>query len=151
MELIAQYPAMKFLPAGYFAYDAAEEVVNYDPVRLQSQSGQLALLHEISHATLGHFHYRFDFELFVMEARAWHLTRELAKQHGVDVDEAYIEDCIDSYDEWLTKRATCPGCGTFNIQSVPNEFECYACQTSWKVSEDLQKTVQRKIISQQQY
>jgi hypothetical protein len=106
----------------------------------------LALLHEISHAKLQHFHYRFDFELFVMEARAWHLTRNLAKKHRVRVDEAYIEDCIDSYDNWLTKRATCPKCSTFNIQKAPNQFVCYSCTTCWQVSEDLQKTVRRLII-----
>ncbi len=147
MELIAQYPTFRFLPAGYFAYDAAEDVINYDPAELKSVQGKLALLHEISHASLGHFHYRFDFELFVMEARAWHMTRKLAKKHNVEVNDDYIESCIDSYDEWLSKRATCPKCQTFNIQSVPNEFQCYHCETSWQVSDDLQKAVQRKRIN----
>ena len=64
MEIIAAYPEQRFLPAGYFAYDASEDIVNYDPGLLRRNSGKLALLHEISHAILGHFHYRFDFELF---------------------------------------------------------------------------------------
>ena len=97
MEIISAYPKQKFLPAGYFAYDASDDVINYDPVMLESTDGKLALLHEISHATLGHFHYRFDFELFAMEMDAWNLTRKLAHKHSLKLNESYISDCMESY------------------------------------------------------
>jgi hypothetical protein len=146
MEIIAAYPEQRFLPAGYFAYDASEDIVNYDPGLLRRNSGKLALLHEISHALLGHFHYRFDFELFAMEMDAWNMTRLLAIKHAVGVQESYINECMDSYDIWLTKRGTCPRCNQFNLQSKPNEFRCYRCLTRWKVSQDIQSSIRRVVI-----
>lgn len=146
MDIIASYPEQRFLPAGYFAYDASEDVINYDPGLLGMADGKLALLHEISHAILGHFHYRFDFELYAMEMDAWNMTKSLAQKHKVRINEAYINECMDSYDEWLTKRGTCPRCNEFNIQNQPNQFSCLRCQTRWKVSEDIQSSIRRKII-----
>lgn len=147
MELIAAYPEQRFLPSGYFAYDASEDVINYDPGQLGRTDGKLALLHEISHALLGHFHYRFDFELFAMEMDAWNMTKALARKHKVKINQSYIDECMDSYDQWLTKRGTCPKCNEFNIQNQPNRFCCHRCQTAWKVSEDIQSSIRRKIIS----
>ncbi len=146
MEIIAAYPQQRFLPAGYFAYDASEDIVNFDPGLIRTTAGQLALLHEISHALLGHFHYRFDFELYAMEMDAWNMTRQLALNHNVSVKEDYIVDCMDSYDIWLTKRGTCPKCSQFNMQSIPNQFKCYRCRARWKVSEDIQSSIRRLII-----
>jgi hypothetical protein len=146
MDIIAAYPQQRFLPAGYFAYDASEDVINYDPGRIHDDSGKLALLHEIAHSLLGHFHYRFDFELYAMEMDAWNLTRNLALQHNIKIDENYLEQCMNSYDEWLTERGTCPNCEEFNVQSVPNRFQCFRCRTRWEVSEDVQSSVKRKII-----
>lgn len=147
MEIIAAYPNQRFLPAGYFAYDASEDVVNYDPSRISDRAGKLALLHEVAHSLLGHFHYRFDFELYAMEMDAWNLTRTLAKQHSVKIDEEYLKQCMDSYDQWLTKRGTCPKCDEFNVQSVPNRFQCFRCRTRWEVSENIQSSVKRKVIN----
>jgi hypothetical protein len=146
LEIIASYPQQKFLPAGYFAYDASDDVINYDPSLLRSNDGKLALLHEISHATLGHFHYRYDFELYAMEMDAWNLTKRLAKKHGLKLNEVYINECMQSYEVWLTKRGTCPSCDEFNMQTSPNRFECYRCRTRWKVSEDIQSSIRRKVI-----
>ena len=146
MEIIAAYPKQRFLPAGYFAYDAGEDVINYDPTLLNQASGKLALLHEISHALLGHFHYRFDFELFAMEMDAWNMTRKLALKHSIALEEQYIAQCMESYDNWLTKRSTCPKCHKFNMQSVPSRFQCYHCRTKWKVSKDILSTIRREII-----
>lgn len=147
MELIASYPEHRFLPAGYFAYDASEDVINYDPGQIDKTDGKLALLHEISHALLGHFHYRFDFELFAMEMDAWNMTKSLARKHKVKINHSYIEECMNSYDRWLTKRGTCPKCNEFNIQNQPNQFTCHRCQTAWKVSDNIQSSIRRKIIS----
>ena len=41
MEIIAAYPKQRFLPAGYFAYDAGEDVINYDPTLLNKGSEAL--------------------------------------------------------------------------------------------------------------
>lgn len=146
MEIIAAYPKQRFLPAGYFAYDASDDVINYDPGAVRTNEGKLALLHEICHALLGHFHYRFDFELYAMEMDAWNMTKSLAKKHGLKADTEYIDECMESYEIWLTKRGTCPSCSEFNMQQTPNRFECYRCHTRWKVSEDIQSSIRRTLI-----
>lgn len=146
MDIIVAYPQQQFLPAGYFAYDASENIVNYDPERIKDNMGKLALLHEVAHSLLGHFHYLFDFELYSMEMDAWNMTRDLAQQHHVQTNEAYIQQCMDSYDNWITERGTCPGCYEFNIQSIPGEFRCYRCKTRWEVNEGVQSSIKKRII-----
>lgn len=146
MEIIAHFPGIHFIESSYFAYDAAEDEIHYDSVRLNSAIGRLSLLHEISHYLLGHFHYNFDIELLMMEVAAWDKTRELAQQLSVTADEHYIADCIDSYDNWLTKRATCPVCHNFCLQQNETEFRCFVCDTRWRVSNRADARVVRRLI-----
>ena len=148
IEIIAKYDHFQFLPAGFFSYDASEEIINYDPDRLPSRAGKIALLHEISHCELGHFHYKYDLELLMLEVAAWNHTKKLAKQHGVDIAHQYIQDCIASYDEWVTKRGTCPGCDNFCIEQDENVFRCFVCNTRWRVSNEPQKRITRTLLPQ---
>lgn len=147
IEIIAKYDQYKFLPAGFFSYDAADEVINYDPSRLHKENGKISLLHEISHCELGHFHYRYDIELLMMEIAAWHYTEKLAKEHGVQLDDGYIDSCIESYDDWINKRGTCPTCNNFCIEQTENNYSCFVCKTNWQVSNEPQKRVTRKILA----
>ena len=148
MEIIAAYSQHTFLPAAHFSYDAADEVINYFPQALKTNSGKIALLHEISHCELGHFHYVSDLQLYAMEIDAWLLTRKLAKKFNIPVEEDYIDECIESYNQWIEKRGTCPRCSTFCAQKTEVEFECYNCLTCWRVSADPQVRTQRRIIVQ---
>lgn len=146
MEIIDKYPRMRFAPSGYFAFDAASQVVHYDPERIDSKIGRLSLLHEISHAILGHFHYDYDLELLSMELAAWNRTKQLAREHEVRFDGRYMSSCIDSYDSWIEQRATCPSCEQFASQVAEDEYRCFACTTRWKVSGELNERVIRRII-----
>lgn len=146
IDIIATYHEYTFLPAGYFCYDASEEVINYDPVRLRYNTGKIALLHEISHCQLGHFHYRYDLELLMLEVAAWNRTLELARKHNIPVQQQYIQDCIDSYDDWVTRRGTCPTCHNFCIEDTENVFSCFVCNTQWRVSSEPQKRVTRTLV-----
>jgi hypothetical protein len=146
MDIIAAYPQHKFLPAAFFSYDAADEVINYSPVAIKTNSGKLALLHEISHCELGHFHYQSDLQLYAMEIDAWGLTMVLAKQFNIKVSQKYIDECLDSYDYWIEKRGTCPNCATFCIQNSEIEFECYNCATRWRVNTSPQVRTTRRIL-----
>lgn len=148
MEIIAAFSQYRFLPAGFFSYDAADDIINYDPVRVKTTTGKVSLLHEISHCKLGHFHYQTDLELLMMEVAAWHYTRVLASEQGIKLNEAYIQDCIDSYDTWIEKRGCCPLCDNFCIeQEQNNQYQCFVCNTRWQVSsEPQQRIMRRKII-----
>lgn len=146
MEIIDKYPRMRFAPTGYFAFDAATEVIHYDPKRINSKIGRLSLLHEISHALLGHFHYDYDLELLSMELAAWQRTQELAQKHSISYDNQYADSCIESYDAWVQQRATCPECEQFSSQIADDEYRCFACTTRWKVAGELNERVIRRVI-----
>lgn len=134
------------MPNDYFAYDAALEVINYDVDSIDTSEGKLSLLHEAAHATLGHFHYGSDFELVMMEIDAWHKTRELAKKYRVKIDEEFINQCITTYDNWLSARSTCPKCQTFCLEASPQAFSCFACGADWKVNKRKDCRVRRELI-----
>ena len=147
MELISAFNQYRFLPAGYFSYDAADDIINYDPIRLKHPTGKVSLLHEISHCELGHFYYRYDMELLMMEIAAWHHTKKLANEHCIELDAAYVQECIESYDNWVSKRGCCPECDNFCLESHENQFSCFVCGTRWSVSSQPQKRIQRRKIA----
>lgn len=135
----------KFIPGERFSYDSRKKTIYYVPKALKTKRGKLAFLHEISHANLGHFFYRYDIELLSMEVEAWEETKKLAKKYNVPIDIDYINDCLASYDQWITKRATCPRCRTFGFQKTAIFFSCFVCDAKWKVNKRKDRRV-RKIL-----
>ncbi len=119
--------------------------ITYDVDRNGSNDGRLALVHEIGHALLEHRIYQFDAELVKMEMDAWEMTRKLAASYGIAVDENYIAECIDSYDHWMTKRATCPDCTNFSLQRARDEYSCFGCGAVWQVNWRKDRRVTRRI------
>jgi hypothetical protein len=148
LEIIAAYSQHRFLPAAFFSYDAADEVINYLPEALATNSGKLALLHEISHCELGHFHYQSDLQLYAMEIDAWQLTYKLAQQFNIPIAQSYIDECLESYNIWIEKRGTCPNCQTFCAQTTEVEFECFNCSTRWRVNTSPQVRTTRRIVAE---
>lgn len=135
MDIMTSFNRHQFVDSGYFAYDASEDVIHYDGSELGSNQGRLSLLHEISHAELGHFSFINDFELLIMEAQAWHLTKQLSSDFAVEVDDAYIQACIDTYDHWLSKRSCCPDCKNFCLPTKNRHvFTCFLCGCRWEAS-----------------
>jgi len=137
------YPELRFASGDEFLFDAADDIIYYVADAIDQLEGQLALLHEIAHAKLGHFHYASDFELFAMETQAWRLTRHLALTHDLIVPRGYIEDCLDTYNTWLTKRATCPACHNFSTQEDEVTYRCFMCDTRWRVTIDALERTRR--------
>lgn len=94
-----------------------------------------ALLHETGHALLGHASYKTDVELLKMEIAAWEKAHELGKQFGIAIDEDHVQDCLDTYRDWLHARALCPTCKTRCLQNNSGrDYRCHNCHTSWKVT-----------------
>lgn len=93
-----------------------------------------SLLHELAHAKLGHTTYNTDFELLTLEVQAWNYSKKEAKKYGLIIDGNYIEDCLDSYRDWLHRRSTCPTCGTAGLQQTQTEYHCHNCNTVWHVT-----------------
>jgi predicted RNA-binding Zn-ribbon protein involved in translation (DUF1610 family) len=58
------------------------------------------------------------------------LLHELA--HALNPD--HIQDCLDTYRDWLHRRSRCPTCGMHVLQDKSNSYKCFNCGTSWQVS-----------------
>lgn len=92
------------------------------------------LLHEAGHAKLGHTTFKSDMQLLLLEVAAWEKAQELAKQLGVTMDSEHVQDCLDTYRDWLHQRSTCPRCGIVSFQESPRGYRCYNCHKTWSVS-----------------
>lgn len=136
----------KCLPGDVFCFNSNTQTITYVEEELEKNEGILALLHEVAHLKLGHYSYSYDVELLSLEHEAWEETRKLAEQYGIVVDEVHISECLESYDKWLGKRATCPKCGEYALQRDPSTFGCFVCDCYWKVNERKDREVRKRII-----
>lgn len=92
------------------------------------------LLHELAHALLGHQTYQSDFELLKLESQAWDLAAKIGKKYKIKLDDNHIQDCLDTYRDWLHRRSKCPICGMHVLQKSPIAYQCFNCGTAWRVS-----------------
>ncbi len=149
MDLLQNFPELNFVPERFFSWSPQEKTIYFDPRRLRGNTGKIALLHEIGHAKLGHTLYKYDMQLLNMELDAWDYVRQEAAQFGLTIDEKHIADCINSYDSWLSKRATCPQCSNFSLQAGRDTYRCFVCDSRWGVNWRKDRRVKRTLISSQ--
>lgn len=88
----------------------------------------LLLLHEVSHALLGHRDYSRDIDRVKMESEAWEKAKELANHYGVEIDENLVQDELDTYREWLHQKSRCPKCGLTRFQTPDSKYHCPRCE-----------------------
>lgn len=92
------------------------------------------LIHECGHAKLQHESYASDMELLQLEVAAWDEAERLAVSIDENIDTEHIQDCLDTYRDWLHQRSTCPRCGVVTFQENPNTYHCFNCNKAWIVS-----------------
>lgn len=127
-------PDQRFTPGKDFYWSPETREVFYKAEGKGSRDAW-ALLHETGHALLAHSSYNTDIELLKMEIAAWDKAHKLASQFGIIIDENHVQDCLDTYRDWLHARALCPTCSTRCLQSTSgSEYRCHNCHTSWKVT-----------------
>jgi hypothetical protein len=133
-KLRRDFPAFSFIegevahwsPAGkeiYFRTDA-------------SQDSLWTVLHELGHAIEGHDAYRTDIDLLKKEVDAWTRARQIGSRYGVKINTEYIEECLDSYRDWVHKRSTCPHCHLQGVQQIEGTYACPNCSGIWRVGSD---------------
>jgi hypothetical protein len=132
-QLATDYPAIAFKAGKKFYWSPKGQTVFYDSSKKDAPA-QWALVHELSHGILGHKTYTTDFELLQLEVDAWHTAKQLAKQYKLTISEDHIQDCLDTYRDWLHARSKCPACGDHGLQEPRGDYECINCRTSWHVS-----------------
>lgn len=133
-ELRSRYPNIQFLEHKTFMWQPEENAIYFDPNRIGSKQGHWSLLHEIGHALARHTHFETDLELIKLEMQAWRFARQVAASLKMKIDENHIEDCLDTYRDWLHQRSRCPDCSQINPQSEARRYACFNCRTTWKVS-----------------
>ncbi len=134
-KLTNQFPDLSFVAGNRFSWSPKKQQVIYkedsdinDPVTMWS------LLHELGHALLTHNDFTTDFELLQLESAAWIKAQELATDFDQEIDNEHIEDCLDTYRDWLYQRSTCPTCTSTSLQTDRNTYNCFNCGTFWQVS-----------------
>jgi ribosomal protein S27AE len=136
-ELIAQlskdFPDFNFVTGEICCWSPARQEIIYDPDKTDSTS-RWTILHELGHALLGHSSYQSDFELLKLEVAAWDRAQELDKTYGQKISLEHIQNCLDTYREWLYRRSLCPTCGNSSLQENPTRYRCFNCHTVWKVT-----------------
>jgi hypothetical protein len=133
-RLRADYPEISFVESSQFSWHAGKRHVSYKKGPLEDSRGTWAVLHELGHALLDHADYDSDIDLLQIEVAAWEKAHQLADAYGIKLDQDYIEDCLDSYRDWLHVRATCPTCFIRCLQTDLHTYHCHNCGTSWHVT-----------------
>jgi NADH pyrophosphatase NudC (nudix superfamily) len=133
-SLQTTYPAVTFTSGDKFLWSPETDEVFYKHEGGRARD-KWALLHETGHALLKHKSYHSDIELLKMEMEAWGKARELAQTFDIVIDEEHVQDCLDTYRDWLHARAICPTCTTRCLQQDNGyAFRCHNCHTSWNVT-----------------
>lgn len=133
-KLRARFSDLRFTPGQQFYWSPETGEIFYKHAA-RGQQAAWSLLHETGHALLGHQNYKADFELIRLEVAAWEQANLLAKDVGIKIDEEHIQDCLDTYRDWLHKRSICPTCTAKCLQQDDfAHYRCFNCHTIWRVS-----------------
>lgn len=128
------YPKITFRQSDKFCWSPKKSEVLYDTSDQNSPTSDWSLLHEVGHALLEHKTYSSDIELIEMEAAAWQKAQELGRNYGHKIDEDHIQDCLDTYRDWLHQRSACPRCNNRSLQQDNRHYKCFNCGQIWVVS-----------------
>jgi hypothetical protein len=126
------YPDIIIKKAHKSWWDGSSRTIYYDP---SQNNVEWSLLHELGHMLANHTNYLTDVQLLQMEVEAWENAKKIAEQYEIAIDQEHIEDCIDSYRDWLHKRSTCPDCHQTGLQDKERLYRCHNCGKKWSVSE----------------
>jgi hypothetical protein len=133
-QIRRDYPDLSFAESTDFSWHAGQKHISFKSSGANAKQDTWGLLHELGHALLGHATYCFDIELLQLEAIAWGKARELAQKYMLEINEDYVQDCLDTYRDWLHLRATCPNCFARSLQASPRDYHCFNCGSRWQVS-----------------
>lgn len=131
-KIKADFPVYRFQQGDFRWSPEITTIFHQPPTSLESL---WSLLHEIAHGELKHLTYYLDIELIAQEAKAWQYAKTvLAGRYGLEVDENYIEDHLDTYRAWIHQRSTCPECEQNGLQTK-NTYSCLNCGCRWQANE----------------
>ncbi len=133
-KLQKDFSGLVFAPGDVFSWSPTSKTIFYATADENEPLSCWSLLHELAHAALEHTTYSSDLELVRLEAAAWDKALELGKRYGQTIDPDHIQDCLDTYRDWLHHRSACPACTTTSFQVDERKYRCHNCDTTWTVS-----------------
>jgi hypothetical protein len=133
-KLKTLFPELKFTAGQQFCWSPESGEIIYK-AGSKSQAAKWSLLHETGHALLGHSTYHADVELLRLEVAAWEKANQLAAEFRIKIDQSHIQDCLDTYRDWLYRRSICPDCNAKCLQQGDFiNYRCFNCHKLWRVS-----------------
>lgn len=133
-SLSIKFPDINFEPGRQCSWSPATNTVFYVH-NSEYEQCLWALFHELGHALLKHKTYRSDLELLIMERDAWQNAKKISTELGITIDEDHIQDCLDTYRDWLDQRSTCPTCNNNSLSSNYGIYNCFNCKSTWRVTD----------------
>ncbi|HYH75207.1 MAG TPA: hypothetical protein VD735_04585 [Candidatus Saccharimonadales bacterium] len=131
-KLQATFTQFIFMPGRRASWSPELKRITY--INTPEDTSLWALLHELGHALAGHTTYDSDIALIRKETEAWHKATEVSLHYNITINEEHIQQCLDTYRDWLYKRSTCPVCEGHGIQTAQSAYGCYNCGSAWQVS-----------------
>lgn len=132
-RLAQDYPKYGFIRGNQDHWSPGRQTITYDPTKPLRQL-QYSVLHELAHAQLGHENYSSDIQLLKLESDAWELAAKIGKKYKLTISNSHIQNCLDTYRDWLHRRSACPVCGLRVTQTDARHYQCYNCHSCWAVS-----------------
>ena len=132
------YPDVGFVAAKTFCWSPKNRQVLYRTTA-KGSAACYSLLHELGHALLEHRRYRHDYELLELEMEAWEQARQIGRNYDITILEDHIQNCLDTYRDWLYGRSICPTCSTKALQQDAPPlgaaaYYCFNCHATWRVA-----------------
>lgn len=145
-DITSEFPELRFMEGKTLSWNPQTDTITIP--KSDTDDTVYGLIHEIAHAKLTHDSFLHDVDLIKMEREAWNKACEIAKDRfDLKINYEYIEDCLDSYRDWLYKRSLCPRCTLSGFQVNNHEYSCPHCLIDWKVPVSRLCTVKRKILA----
>jgi hypothetical protein len=128
------YPKIKLSPSTSYYWSPETNEIFYNE-SAYDKLAEWSLLHEVGHALLNHKSYDTDYMLIRLEVMAWQKAKEIGPKFGIEIDENHIQDCLDTYRDWIYKRSICPSCTTKSFQQSDHKhYRCFNCHMTWRVT-----------------
>lgn len=133
-KLRLDYPSIQIKKGDDFHWSSEDSCVTYSDNGVNGSTAHL--LHEMSHAILGHKDYKRDIELLSLERDAWaYAEGVLSPKYKRVIADEIIKTSLDSYRDWLHARSTCPTCSATGIEIKKAIYSCPVCTGQWSVNE----------------
>jgi hypothetical protein len=142
-----EFPHIRLEKGTKFSWNASAKTITY-PASADSESTFVhGLFHEVAHSILKHEGFRHDIDLLKKERDAWSEAKKLLERFDHVLDSEHVEDCLDTYRDWIYLRAACPQCELVGTQSDAVHYSCPYCLISWNVPGSRLCEVTQRVIA----